>query len=83
MNLRANFTIVEVTDAFVALVDDDTGASVTNDATAVVAYLLSEYGTERRLIYRDSMGRWDELRHDGKRFVGFAPLTAPKSVIDR
>jgi len=26
-----------------------------------------------RIIYRDSMGNWDELCHDGALFTGFAP----------
>lgn len=46
--------------------------SVTNDAHAVVAKLVAEYG-DRRIIYKDSIGNWDELKHEGNRFIGFAP----------
>ncbi len=63
-----------------AIVDlDDGDMSVTNDAEAVVAFLADrEYIYEdTRLIYRDSCGIWDELRHDGNgRFLGFKVIHA-------
>ena len=53
--------------------DLDRGArSVTNDADRVVAKLHAEY-PDYRIVYRDSMGRWDELRHEHGRFTAFAP----------
>lgn len=55
------------------IVDLDRGArSVTNDADRVVARILADY-PGYRIIYRDSLGNWDELKHDGARFTGFAP----------
>lgn len=48
--------------------------SVTNDAERVVQECLGIYG-ERRIVYRDSDGRWDELLHTGIQFRGFAPFT--------
>lgn len=47
--------------------------SVTNDAEAVVDHLLKEYGSKSRLFYFDSCGGFDELAHDGIRFIGFKP----------
>lgn len=74
-NYRLSRDVVVVED----LHDDANQAmSVTNDAERVVSYL---HGTgileNRRLVYRDTDGRWDELKHDGHgKFVGFAPIGA-------
>ncbi len=73
MSLAAQYRIVRVTDDFVWVEDVGTSCrSVTNDAEAVVAELAAQYG-ERRIIYKDSMGEWDELKHNGATFTGFAP----------
>lgn len=70
---RADYEVVEVVADLVFLVDLDRGGrSVTNDAEAVVAEMLAMH-PGRRVVYRDSRGRWDELCHDGRAFVGFAP----------
>jgi hypothetical protein len=63
------------------IVDEDRGGkSVTNDADNVAAELAVNY-PGYRIIYRDSIGRWDELCHDGALFVGFRPASemAPAS----
>lgn len=49
--------------------------TVTNDAEAVVKYAVASFG-DHRIAYRDTDGRWDELKHDGGSFTGFAPLDA-------
>lgn len=54
--------------------------SVTNDAERIVPFLLWAYGDYRRIIYRDTDGRWDEMKHDGKVFTGFAPIDAETRV---
>lgn len=46
--------------------------SVTNDAGHVATELALHYGG-RRIYYRDTNGRWDELAHDCGKFVGFKP----------
>lgn len=71
--LRASYTVARVAPGFVFIVDQDKGRSVTNDAAGVVAELHAQFG-DARIIYRDTMGRWDELLHDGARFLDFAPL---------
>jgi hypothetical protein len=48
--------------------------SITNDAEAVVELTLQQHG-QRRILYRDTEGNWGELKHDGKKFVDFAPIT--------
>lgn len=65
-----SYTIVKVESDAVFLVDNDDGRSVTNDAEAVVSSVLQKLGN-RRIFYRDTMGVWDELVHDGKRFTDF------------
>lgn len=60
---------------FVLLEDQGGAVSVTNDAERVVLELASRCPLEgRRVLYRDSMGRWDELVVQAGRFVRFAPV---------
>jgi len=69
--VRSKFRLVRVDEDIVWIEDIGTDCcSVTNDAEAVVAALSAEYG-DRRIIYRDSMGAWDELQHRGPVFGGF------------
>lgn len=51
--------------------------SITNDAEAVVADVALMMGDDlagKRIIYRDTMQRWDGLAHRAGRFIGFVPL---------
>jgi hypothetical protein len=72
--IRAAFTLVHLPGEVTLLRDLDGDVSVTNDAEAVVAYVIHHYGP-RRILYRDTDGRWDELRHDGEHFTGFFPIS--------
>lgn len=56
------------------LFDRDGRVSITNDAEAVVANVLSTH-PDKRILYRDTIGDWAELLHDGKKFIGFKPRT--------
>jgi hypothetical protein len=71
---RYDYEVVRVDPKIVWIVDNatETGAlmSVTNAAEYVVEEVAQTYG-RRRIIYRDTAGRWDELLHDGTRFKGF------------
>lgn len=69
---HAAFAIARVSAQVVWIVDEDGDMSVTNDAEQVVRTLVQRYG-ERRIVYRDSDGAWDELLHRGERFTGYAP----------
>lgn len=70
---QASYRIHAVTPEAVFIVDNDTGRSITNDAEAVTWDVWNRYGN-RRIIYRDTDGRWDELLHaDGGKFVDFMP----------
>ncbi len=74
---RADWTFI-VEDDVVIVEDLDAGrCSVTNDAEGVVLALAREVPLGgRRIVYRDSERTYDELLHDGRRFVGFRPLGA-------
>jgi hypothetical protein len=77
MNLQAIFKIATVTDTLVLILDQDGPRSVTNDAQGVIDRLAAELGGLglRRIFYRDTMGRFDELKVEQGRFVGFAPCS--------
>jgi len=72
---RAVFCVHRVTDDAVYIIDmaDEVGAmSVTNDAEAVVQNLNTQFGN-RRFLYRDTMGNWDELMHNHGKFTTYRP----------
>ena len=69
----ASYHTVALHDDLVFIVDLDRGKSVTNDAENVVKELLRTHSPEKRFIYRDTTGYWDELCHKDGQFSGFAP----------
>lgn len=72
---RADYEVVEVLEDAVFVVDRDRGGmSVTNDAQAVVDEVLARHPC-RRIVYRDSRGRWDKLCHDGGVFAPWRERT--------
>lgn len=78
MGARAQFLVEREDAAMVVIADVGDHArvlTVTNDAEAVVAALHAAGALRgRRLLYHDSEGVLDELRHDGAgRFLGFGP----------
>lgn len=74
--MKAIISIAYNGDDVIAIRDMDGKMSITNDAEGVVAFLASRHFlTEtKKLIYRDSMGFWDELVHNGKELKGFKPI---------
>jgi len=73
--MRAAYTIVGG-DADTLIIRDARGrTTITNDAEAVVAHVHAHESLgSRKLLYFDSRGDLDELRHDGNgMFLGFAP----------
>ena len=77
---NAAYQVVGTTPGVVFLMDlDDGGRSVTNAAAEVVAEVLGAH-PGCRIVYRDSMGGWDELRHEDGAFSGFAPWRGPVPV---
>lgn len=62
--MRSTWEIFRVTDDTVFLVDLDEGfTSVTNDAENVFAHIHKMY-PDKRVVYRDSAGDWDEISMD-------------------
>jgi hypothetical protein len=66
------WSIHKETDDTIFIIDNDDGRTVTNDAERVVFELWNQYG-DRRIVYRDTMGNWDELVHDEGVFKRYAP----------
>lgn len=78
MKIEANFDVLLTTGMFIIIADrDDGGRSVTNDAANVVDRVSALVGGvgKRRLYYRDSAGRYDELKVRNESFAGFAPCS--------
>ena len=74
----AQFSIQTITDSFVLIIDLDQGRTVTNDAKNVVSSLrhqLSDGLGLRRIFYRDTCGRFDELKHIKGAYDSIAPCT--------
>jgi hypothetical protein len=72
----ANFEVVRSDNSVVVIRDLGPWTkhpTVTNDAEQVVAGLGS-WLNGRRLLYYDSEGELGELKHEGTRFTGFAPV---------
>ena len=67
----ARWSLYRLTEDIAFIVDDDTGGmSVTNAAELVCADCFRAFG-DRRIVYRDTSGDWDELVHDHGTFVRF------------
>jgi len=72
--MRARFIVEEATPERVVISDvGTTQTSVTNDAEAVVEYLLNHGIVKpgQRLFYYDSEGNRDELLFNDKGFIDF------------
>lgn len=72
MKVRARYDFAAETSDYVFIIDRNDGArSVTNDAEAVVEEMNKDF-PGKRVIYRDTDGRWDELLHCNGKFISFA-----------
>ncbi|ETS32002.1 hypothetical protein PTE_01758 [Photorhabdus khanii NC19] len=77
-DVRASFEVALQTDTHLVLIDLDQEASVTNDAEAVIAWLAANLGGgigKRKVYYRDTDGRFDEIKVNAGAFAGFAPCS--------
>jgi hypothetical protein len=61
----------------VFLMDCDVGKSMTNDAEAVCRWAEEHY-PGCRVLYRDTIGRVDEMVHERGTFCGFKPYQTTK-----
>lgn len=74
----ATFEIQAINDLFILLIDQDQGKSVTNAAHRVIDVLeklVPEGIGHRKVYYKDTMGRIDQLKVKNRRFDGFAPCS--------
>jgi hypothetical protein len=71
-NERSSYT-VETRGDVICVTDLDRGRTVTTDADRVIDDLVECHGSlvGKRVIYRDSMGVWDEIVVSDDRFTGF------------
>jgi hypothetical protein len=80
---ESEYRIVDLNpeEGIVFIVDTDHGdrPSVTNDAERVVMVLNKQY-PGHRILYRDTMGHWDELVHKDGNFLGFKPGYQPERL---
>ena len=73
---RAEY-FAEIVSGVLVIFDRDAGSmSVTNDAERVLQAEAQRLGGRlpRTVIYRDSTGRYDRIRHRNGVFGGFAPI---------
>ena len=72
--MGATFT-VSVQDGAIVLEDQNKGRSVTNDAENVIRRLAADgYDLTMPVIYRDTMGQYDQLVVKAGKFFGFRTL---------
>ena len=76
--MKSSFTIICETDTFILIRDNDDPecASVRNAAAFTIETLAQSFDlTNRRVLYQDTMKRFDELCHDDGKFTGFKALS--------
>lgn len=77
MKPRASYTAEVIEDVLVIKDLDNGSISVTNDIDIILAYEQEQTGhnwENKRIIYRDSLGDWDQILWNGSR-VRFERLT--------
>lgn len=73
----ATYSIQTVRPDAIFIIDLNTGKSITNDAENVVRKINKSY-PGRRIIYRDTDGKWDELVHKEGEFITFKEYSEEK-----
>lgn len=70
---KADYGVIQVESDRVFIVDLNLGGpTITNAAETVARDLQSRY-KNRRVIYRDTLGEWTEMRINARNVVLFAP----------
>ncbi|WP_422452134.1 hypothetical protein [Endozoicomonas sp. ALC066] len=79
INAADSYQLIHCSDTTIVLVDPELGAmSLTNNAINVIDHLSKSLPGgigSRKVYYRDSMGRFDELVIRDERFSSFYPCT--------
>lgn len=73
-----SYQIVATTSDYVALIDNNDGVSITNDAENIVRDLITNglVSNGTLIIYRDTLGQWDQLCIESGKFIGYRILGA-------
>jgi hypothetical protein len=81
----ADFEIKYVDAELIFIIDLDLGnKSVTNDVENVLKKIDGIIGLHcRRLFYKDTMNRIDEIRHEMGRFVCFKPIDSNDPLLKK
>lgn len=71
---QSDFAVLGVTERVTYIIDLDLGGmSVTNDCERVYEWCKYHYPS-KQVVYRDSMGRWDEMYRDPETlYIEFKP----------
>jgi len=83
--MKSQFEIIYSDRLMIVLIDKGQGKSITNDACNVIPRLAELFPIRgRRVYYRDTSGRFDQLKvcHD-KYFMGFAPCSPGQQIFFR
>ncbi len=87
MNTNPQYQIVKVANGIVWLIDTGTTHRSVTNAANIVCREIAKTFKDHRIMYRDSAGRWDEMRHKDGEFTGFqmmpSGLTPPTVSILR
>lgn len=76
--MTSSYSVLCETDTFILIKDNDEPgySSVTNAAEYTIESLAEAYDlSNHRVIYQDTMQRFDELCHEDGKFTGIRPLT--------
>ena len=76
--MRSSFDIITINDVAIILIDLNKGRSVSSDAPNVVNDLQKKIPGGigyRRIFFRNSKGRYDQLLIKNDKFIDFAPCT--------
>lgn len=81
---KIKYQIIRITDTLVLLKDLDQGATITNYPSETLNHLSQNRSIKgKRIFYRDTVGRYDEIVHDRGVFRCFRPGTpAQQSFFD-
>lgn len=74
--MKASYSLLSISDTHIIIADNDESISITNNAESVVKELASNQGIRhKKIYYRDTDGRFDELVTHDDVFVGFKPCS--------
>lgn len=81
--MRASYDIAEAFPGALVIMDLDKGKTVTNDIDNVLIDLQRIYGPlgEYKIMYKDTQGIYDGIRHDNGRFLGFVSLNEKDGMV--